>query len=308
MATSPVSITTRPEFTLSMPRLRPAAGGVKRARIAGVLIDEASPLFAVLATLAREARLVFFAGLPGTGKSLLIRELAHLAHARGRDIHVLQWDVARIPFEACEAGRRYPQVDGVTHGVIRLAVGRWARAAVATWHARHAREALLLGETPFVGHRLVELARPDPDEAEPLLASASARFVVPVPSPALRAHLEGERERRARAPLHPREREDAPPAVLRAIWREVAGGDRPYDPAVYRQVYERLLARRHTLALALDTRLPAEAVSAYDVRVPTTDLLAEPGEASRHIADVEARYPGPADVQRAIEGWRDAAG
>jgi hypothetical protein len=180
--------------------------------------------------------------------------------------------------------------------------------AVAAWHARHAPAALLIGETPFIGHRLVELARPDRDEAEPLLASAATRFVVPVPSPALRAHLERERERRARTPLHPREREDAPPGVLRALWHELAGDGRPYDPAIYRQAYERLLARRHALTLALDTRLPAEAVSAYDVRVPTADLLAEPAEASRHIAEVEARYPGPAAVQRAIDGWRDAVG
>src|SRR4030095_17251369 len=93
-----------------------------------------------------------------------------------------------LPSDAGGAPRRSPQVAGVPHGVIRLAVGRWARAAVATWHARHAREALLLGETPFVGHRLVELARTDPHDAEPLLASASARFVVPGPSPALTGH------------------------------------------------------------------------------------------------------------------------
>ena len=128
-----------------------------------MLVAEDSPLFATLAALAREARLVFFAGLPGTGKSLLIRELAHLAHAQGRRIHLLQWDVARPPFEASEAGRRYPLADGVTHGVIRLAVGRWARAAVAHWHTQHPGDGdLLIGETPFIGHRLIELAAPTP--------------------------------------------------------------------------------------------------------------------------------------------------
>jgi hypothetical protein len=109
-----------------------------------MLVAEDSPLFATLATLARDARAVFFAGLPGTGKSLLIRELAHLAHARGRRIHLLQWDVARPVFEASEASRRYPLKDGVTHGVIRLAVGRWARSAIARWHAEHAGAADLL--------------------------------------------------------------------------------------------------------------------------------------------------------------------
>ena len=281
-----------------------------------MLVAEDSPLFATLSALARDARLVFLAGLPGTGKSLLIRELAHLAHAQGRRIHLLQWDVARPVFEASEAGRRYPLDGGVTHGVIRLAVGRWARAAVARWHADHAgTQDLLLGETPFIGHRLIELARRVADDAEPLLASAATRFVIPVPSRALREHLEAERERRARAPLHPREREDAPPPVLRALWRELLAAavalglihdtdaDLPYEPTVYRKVYERLLMRRHAEALGLHTVLPASAVSAYDVQVPTMDLVPEALEVTRFVREVEARHADPGAVARVIDAW-----
>ncbi|PWU23936.1 MAG: hypothetical protein C5B48_07755, partial [Candidatus Rokuibacteriota bacterium] len=51
----------------------------------------------------RARRLVFFAGLPGTGKSLLVQQLAHVAGAAGRRIHLLQWDVARPVFEASPA-------------------------------------------------------------------------------------------------------------------------------------------------------------------------------------------------------------
>ena len=265
------------------------------------MIPEAS---ALLLTLAREARLVFVAGLPGTGKSRLIRELAHRAHPEGRGVHLLQWDVARPVFEACPAGARYPQVGGVTHGVIRLAVGRWARWAVAEWHARAAPDGLLIGETPFVGGRLIELARPAEDAAEALLAGPTTRFLLPVPSARLRAHLEAERERRAARPLHPREREDAPPAVLRALWREVAGGDRPYDPDVYEALYLRLLARRHAAVLRLDTIAPG-AESAYDLRVPIRDLVPTAEEARRAIHEIEASHPDPAAVTRAIAGWRD---
>src|SRR5262245_16764575 len=281
-----------------------------------MLIAESSPLFATLATLVRDARLVFFAGLPGTGKSLLIRELAHLAHARGRRVHLLQWDVARPRFEASEAGRRYPLKDGVTHGVIRLAVGRWARAAVARWHAEHPGTAdLLIGETPFIGHRLIALARREPDDAEPLLASAVTRFVIPVPSRDLRAHLAAERERRAHAPLHPREREDAPPQVLRALWLEVlaaavalelihaSDAELPYEPTVYRKVYERLLMRRHAEALGLHTVLPTDAVSAYDVQVATVDLVADAQEVTRFVREVEAHHADPATLERVIAAW-----
>jgi hypothetical protein len=188
-----------------------------------LLLDPGSSLHAALSALAAQARAVFLAGLPGTGKSLLIHQLAQLAHARGRAVSLLQWDVARPVVEESEAARAFPARGGVTHGVVRVAVGRWARGAIARWRqAHHGDAALLIGETPLVGHRLVELVRPADDAAEPILSAADARFVIPVPSREVRRHLEGERERRAARPLHPREREDAPPHVLRDLWREIA--------------------------------------------------------------------------------------
>ena len=284
----------------------------------GVVLRDDSPVFEALGALAREARLVFFAGLPGTGKSLLIHQLAHLAHARGRHVHLLQWDVARPIFEASRAGRRHPQVHGVTNGIIRLAVGRWARQAIARWDERHpGLDHVLIGETPFIGHRLVALARPANDPAEPVLAAESTRFVIPVPSRALRAHLERERERRAREPRHPREREDAPPAVLQALWRElfaVAGqlgigdgagpvGDVPYDPEIYRQVYERLLVHRHATVLRIDAVLPVAELSAYDFKVATSDLLPDEEDASWLIEDTEARYPHASLLDIELADW-----
>lgn len=285
----------------------------------GLVVSEDAELLAVLAALARDARLVFFAGLPGTGKSLLIHQLAHLAHARGRRIHLLQWDVARPVFEASPPGRRYPQERGITHGVIRLAVGRWARAVVAPWHDEHpGLEDLLIGETPFVGHRLVELARVGRDEAERVLSAEWTRFVIPVPSRALRAHLEAERARRAQEPRHPREREDAPPEVLRDLWRQLVGvaralaaadpvarpeEDVPYDPEIYRAVYERLLAHRHARALLMDSRLPTGGFSAYDFPMPTVDVVPIEADAARWIRAVEASYGDPEALHREIDGW-----
>jgi len=270
-----------------------------------VLIADDPPLLAALEAMARDQRLVFFAGLPGTGKSLLIHQLAHLAHARGRRIHLLQWDVARPVFEASEAGRRYPLDRGVTHGVVRLAVGRWARGAVARWYARHrSPEHLLIGETPFIGHRLIDLARPAADEAEPVLISATTTFVIPVPSRSLREHMEAERERRARAPLHPREREDAPPEVLQALWHDLAGAAVPYDPIIYQQAYERLLRHRRAEALPLHARLQTHGMSAYDFAVEAVELVPAPDEADRAVREIEAAYPGPDHVRLAIDGWR----
>jgi hypothetical protein len=288
-------------------------------RAPGVIVGEDPALLAALESLACEARLVFLAGLPGTGKSLLIHQLAHLAHTRGRRIHLLQWDVARPIFEASPPGRRYPQIDGVTHGMIRLAVGRWARETVARWHRRHPGfAAILIGETPFVGHRLSELAWPADDDAEPVLAAAWTRFVVPVPSRALRTLLETERARRVREPRHPREREDAPPGVLRDLWQELAavaraleepdslprrGEAEPYDPALYRRVYERILRGRHAQVVHLDRALPARDVSAYDFRIPTEDLVPTEADAVRLVREVERLHPDPGELERRIAGW-----
>lgn len=260
---------------------------------------------------------MFFAGLPGTGKSLLIHQLAHLARAAGRTVHLLQWDTARPCFEACEAGARHPVVDGVTRPAIRRAVGLWVRRAVLDWARGHpGDEHLLLGETPLVGGRFIELARPEDDATEPLLAGTATRFVVPVPSREVRRFLEEERARRAARPLHDREREDAPPAVLHALWRELAGvaaalslappppgTDAPYDPAVYQRVYERLLRHRPCEAMAIDTRFPTAALSVYDLAIPRREVLPTPGQAAAAIEEVERRYPDSRELERETDRW-----
>jgi len=287
--------------------------------VAELMLSADLSLLETLTGLAGDARLVFFTGLPGTGKSLLVHQLAHLAHARGRRIHLLQWDVARPVFEASEPGRQYPQQAGVTHGMIRLAVGRWARAAVARWHAQHPGFTdILIGETPFVGHRLVELARRDRDPAESILGAEWTRFVIPVPTRDVRAHLEAERARRTAQPLHPREAEDAPPDVLQNLWRQLVvvartiglvseegrhGAAMPYDPLVYQRVYEHLLTHRHAQAVVLGTRFPTADFTPYAFAIPTVDVVPTPAEATRAIHEVQTRYPNTGDLQAAIEGW-----
>jgi hypothetical protein len=255
------------------------------------------------------ARLVFAAGLPGTGKSLVIRELAHLAARRGRQVHLLQWDVARPVFEASAPARRYPMVDGVTHPIVRKAVGLWARRAVAAWHRAHAGvEHLLLGETPFVGGRLIELARPSDDAAEAVLQAHACRFVIVVPSVEVRRFIESERERRAARPRNAREREDAPPAVMRALWGEIVEVARrmaiapdidaaaPYDPEIYRRVYERLLRRRQAEVVRLDTVLATAERSVYDFTIARRELVPTDDEAEAAVQEAESHAAG--DIER----------
>jgi len=283
-----------------------------------LLVAAADPdLYAHLQRLASGERCVFFAGLPGMGKSLLSHQLTHLAHALGRTVHTLQWDVARPVFEASAAGQRYPVVQGVTHGVIRKAAGLWARQAVVQWHQRYPEAShMLIGETPFVGHRFIELAHQRADAAEPLLQMAC--FVVPVPSRTVRDFLEAERQRRSIRPLHAQEREDAPPQVLRDLWRHLAtiapalgigaalpgsALEIPYDPVLYQAVYQRLLTQRQVLILPMDTILPTTTLSVYDFAVPRHDVVPTMEEVTHFIGEVEQQYQDLDLLQQEIERW-----
>ncbi len=275
-------------------------------------------LYGQLAHLATNSRMVFFAGLPGTGKSLLVHQLAHLAHAAGQEIHLLQWDVVRPLFEASQAGARHPIVDGVTDSVIRKAAGGWARDALVRWHTHHLEAThLLIGETPLVGHRFIELARRVPDAAEPLLTATSCRFVIPVPSQTVRQFLEVERDRRIRRPKHDREREDAPPDVLRALWEQLADVGRvlgvravdataapaAYDPILYERVYRLVLKHRHAESLVLEKLLSSDAFSVYEFDIPTRDVVPTPDETDRFIERVEQQYPDREMLRQEIDRW-----
>jgi hypothetical protein len=208
-------------------------------------------------------------------------------------------------------------VRGVTDAVIRKAVGLWAREALARWHERHPDPRhLLIGEIPLIGHRLVELARPAADAVEPLLGAAFSRFVIPVPSREVRSFLEAERRQRMVQPRHAREREDAPPDVLHTLWRELAligvrlglattipEGEVPYDPDLYRSVYEHVLAHRHPVVLHVTMLLPTRELSVYDFAAPKIDLLPAAEEAAAFIQEIERQYPDPEALADEVERW-----
>ena len=277
-----------------------------------------APYIQRLRELARAHRIVFIAGPPGVGKSLLLRELAEAAHGHGRPVHLLQWDVARQPFDAPALLARYPEVEGITHPVLRKAAGLWARDAVAAWAARHAGDgALLAGETPLIGHRFVELARPADDTAEPSLAAGTTRFLVPVPTVEVRRAIEAARAATTASPRHERERADAVPSVLRLLWSEVLDaaakladrrGDAPpvavsYDPGTYLTVYTEALRHRNWEPLPVEVALPSQPRSVYEVEAPVVDLAPSAGEAEAYVARVEREYPDIEALRRETAAW-----
>jgi len=266
--------------------------------------------------LARTARVVCFAGLPGTGKSFFARRLAEVASAAGRSISLLQWDVVRPVFEASPSGHRFPMRDGVTQPMIRKAAGEWVRKAVIGWHDLHPGSApLLIGETPLVGNRFVELVRRRNDPAEALLAGETCVFVVPVPSAAARREFEVARAKRAAEETN--DRGGAVPSVLAALWDELVEVSRklgmpatvaaaarpPYDPALYERVYRRVLANRRSRVFRVDRLEPDSAAAQAPLSFPAPDVVPTLDEADLAIRETEARYPRPAALDREIEDW-----
>lgn len=282
-----------------------------------LVIDPNTPIGRTLANAATARKIIFFAGLPGTGKSLYLQQQAVLAHRAGRQVHLMQWDTARAPFETDEMLRKYPEIAGVTHPMIRKAVGSWARGALANWAQAHPNDDhILIGELPVVGNRFSELLHCSPDAAEPLLSSDSCLFLLPIPSRALRQHIEGARELTIHAPRHDRESRDAPPSVVKAHWETVqklaqqldlapTRNTTGYDPDSYRALFLYLLQNRHSQCLEADQVWPTVG-SVYDLDVSVLELLATPDQVAQAYALVSRQYPG-AQCQIAVDKWYEVA-
>ncbi len=281
-----------------------------------VVIASERDLEAVLAPLARAKRMVFFAGLPGVGKSLFIRELALAAHTAGRTVHLLQWDVVRPAFVSPAIDARYPGRDGVTHAVIRKAVSQWSRSAVLRWDREHDAAHILIGEVPLIGNRLLDLAQAQADDAEPLLTGQDALFVTPVPSIAVRTVIERARGRTFANPTHPRESADAPSNVLQMAWQEVHAlavaigatasafsRPPPFDPSAYAAVYRHLLRHRRALTLWVHVQLEPRK-SVYDLGVTASELVPTADEASAIVAQLERDY-SVREIEQDVAKWFD---
>jgi hypothetical protein len=283
--------------------------------MSSIILPSASQIYAQFEEIALKRQIVFLTGLPGTGKSLLIKQLVQLAHAHDRTVHLLQWDVTRAAFETAKLIAKYPEIDGVTHAAIRKAVGLWSRNAIVRWYERYGdRGDIILGEIPLIGNRLIELVRLHDDEAEPILAGEGTLFLVPVPSKDVRQVIEQARARSIKAPQHERETKDAPPLVLQMIWQDVAklggrlgltkeqvDGQWDYDPSVYSGVYQHLLTHRHCQVLPIDTVL-MPAGSAYDVDIQGEELSATADEVDAIIAEIEQRYTAE-ELQASVARW-----
>ena len=288
-----------------------------------LLIPEDSGLFQTLRRLVDNRKMVFLAGLPGTGKSLLLQQLAIMAGGRGRTPHLLQWDVCRLPFLTnARVKEHYHEEDGITHAGVRKAVGMWSRHAVGAWaEAHHGDRDILIGEVPIIGNRLVELVRREPDRVESLLSDERCTyFGIPTPSRRVRKLIEAQRKSRSANPLHEREKGDAQPGIMYALWADLcavalrfglldgdeAGQDArtmEYDPDLYCDTYSVLLKRRPAERIDLDVLLSTEGRSVYDLSAGQRDLVPTDAEVETAMQDMEDRYPRHEDLERSVDRW-----
>ncbi|MDE3111648.1 MAG: ATP-binding protein [Chloroflexota bacterium] len=253
-------------------------------------------------------RCVFVAGLPGAGKSLLVRRAAAIAQRSGRSVQLLRWDVARLAFDTPEILARHPEVGGVTDAAIRVAAGRWARLAVRRWADAHGAADLLIGETPLVGERFASLARPAEDRAEALLASPATLFVVPVPTAAVRARIEAARERDTSGPVGERDRASAAPHLVRWHWDDLvavalalgaaATPPRGYDAGLCARTFERLLSRRHAQVVAIDEIFDADTTARV---ADPSEIVPSADEVAAAMTEVDAMPR--AGIERAVAEW-----
>ena len=259
-----------------------------------LILPPQSALYRNFSQLIADADLVFFAGLPGVGKSLLLQQLSLMALAAGRRVALLQWDVARQPFEK----PRFPLTNGATHPLVIRATGLWLRRALAQWEAGRQPGDMLIGEVPLIGGRLMEIARPAADDAEALLRERRTLFLIPRPSRRVRALIEARRMETIANPRHENEAHDAPPDLLRALWRDLhqvavnlglaeeSVGEPAYSPEIYENVYRHLLRHRHCHALPINEPLQP-AASVYELAA-LPFLLATDDEAEAILSQLEA--------------------
>ncbi len=283
-----------------------------------IIIPEGTALFQSLKRAAMTRKLVFLAGIPGVGKSLYVQQLVLLAQKSGRTVHLFQYDVTRTAFENHPLGlQKYPEVDGVTHPMIRRAVGVWARRGVLEWLQTYADERhILIGEVPLIGSRLIELMQIINDEVESVLAGPQTLFMIPVPSNRIRDKIVAQRAISMEKPRHKKEEKDAPINVLQMVWADahqlaVKLGltqplgknvvDMPYDPAVYAAVYEYLCQNRQVETLHVDLDLKPTG-SVYDLTDIASEPKAKPEDVKQIIEELETNY-SLSEIAAAAEQW-----
>jgi hypothetical protein len=239
-------------------------------------------------------------GLPGTGKSLLVREIAAAAGADGHPSTVMQWDVSRESWDSHpSAAATYPEIDGITHEGIRTAMGTWVREAVADWYSQHVDgDDLLIVEAPHIGGRFSELAHVVDDAAEPSLRGPDTLFVLVAPTKDLQLTLKSQRaadmESQGEGSY---ESNNASPDLLDELTDSLRGpaqelgiasiSSTGYDPELYAELMQHVLRHRNVLLVRPDQLMEVTG-SVYSLGDQSSRLWATEEQVQRSLHVVES--------------------
>jgi len=268
--------------------------------VTGKLASPPAPYLQDLWSRIPGLRCIVVVGLPGTGKSLLVREIAAAASADGRPSTVIQWDVSRESWDSHpSAAATYPEIDGVTHEGIRTAMGTWVREAVADWHSQHADgDDLLIVEAPHIGGRFSELAHVVDDPAEASLRGRGTLFVLVAPTKGLQLTLKNQRaadmESQGEGSY---ESNNASPDLLDELTNSLRGpaqelgiasiSSTGYDPELYAELMQHVLRHRNVLLVRPDQLMEVTG-SVYSLGDQSSRLWATEEQVQRSLDVVES--------------------
>ncbi len=239
-----------------------------------------------------------------------------IAKTAKRRVKMIRWDIALAPFQEERILAKYPDVVDGSHPIVRRAAGHWGRQSIARWLVENTDPTeIIIGEVPIVGNRYSEFVQTLPDQAEQVLASDSAAFFYPVPTPEVRERLEAIRRATFAKPQHPHEAKDAPPATMDLAWRLthekalqlglVAPDDvdahGEYSEIAYRRFFDHLLQHRVSRALEVDA-IYSGGGSAHDLESGFTELIATPTDAASAIAEIEMMMSAE-EAAQAVQDW-----
>ena len=270
----------------------------------------------VLADAARSLRMVFFTGLPASGKSFFLRKQISIAQAAGRRVDILRWDSGLDAFEADDVLAKYPGVADGMNPMIRRAAGLWGRQTISRWLSDNP-DPTAHADWRSADYReqVFRICRSHGGPGRECVSVKSDALPYPIPSKALRARQESIRRETFRNPQHPDEAKDAPPSTMDLAWQMTlekaaelrlvsasqAHADSAYDPAVYKRFFEHLLTHRVSRALDVDT-FYAEEGSAHALAGYRSELIATPEDVAKTMASAEASLT-TSEASRLVANW-----